>query len=252
MSSLVSTGTTSQGSAHPTESTSSELLSSDSWAVGPSGSVLSSGQPSPTPFGSSVFVSSSSQFESWISAPTSTPTPSGIPLTNSTDDGNKFNQDIISDCKAPVDTKYNLPTTCTGKYFDLDLDEFMGYGELSAEDKAFLKDATAGLSSDVIAGLSRRALMHGQHMGRRGLVSWFKKNVVAPVASTINLGKILVRGGIQLITTGTVSGSIKESYKFALPDGNKADAKQVESPWGPAALIAAYGTESKIKADKGV
>jgi hypothetical protein len=178
---------------------------------------------------------------------------SSIPLTNSTDDGNnKFNQDIISDCKAPVDTKYNLPTTCTGKYFDLDLDEFMGYGELSAEDKAFLKDATAGLSSDDIAGLSRRALMHGRHMGRRGLVSWFKKNVVAPVASTINLGKVLVQGGIQLITTGTVSGSIKESYKFALPDGNKADAKQVESPWGPAALIAAYGTESKIKADKGV
>ncbi|CAN9275031.1 unnamed protein product [Alternaria alternata] len=253
ISSLTSTGVMSQDPTQPTESA-SELVSSSPSFAGTSSDPLSSAHPSPTPFGSSAFLSSSSELESWTSAPTSAPTPSGTSLTNSTEDGNnKFNQDIISDCKAPVDTKYGLPTTCTGQYFDLNLDEFKGYGELSTEDKAFLKDATAGLSSDDIAGLSRRALMYRRHVERRGrLGEWWNKNVVAPVKSTISLGKTVFQGGVQLLTTGTVSGSIKESYKFTLPDGNKADAKQVESPWGPAALIAAYGTESKIKADKGV
>lgn len=188
------------------------------------------------------------------SSPTPRPSPSGNPLTNSTDTGDsKFDQDIISDCKAPVDTKYNLPTTCTGQYFDLDLDEFMGYGELSAEDKAFLKDATAGLSSDEISGLARRALMHNRQLARRNIVKkLFKKYVVEPIKTTIKVGKAVASAGYELVTTGGISGSIKESFKFALPDGDKADAKQVESPWGPAALIAAYGKESKIKADKGV
>jgi hypothetical protein len=176
---------------------------------------------------------------------------------NTTDDGNKnFNQDIVSDCKAPADTKYNLPTTCVGTYFDLDLDEFMGYGTLSAEDMAFLKEATAGLGSEAMSGLSRRALMHRRHLDRRiswrGGLNFVKKYVVAPIVGAAKTTKVIFDGGVQLITTGTISGSIKESFKFALPDGNKADAKQVDSPWGPAALIAAYGTESKIKADKGV
>jgi hypothetical protein len=195
---------------------------------------------------------------SWPVGPTAIPTASGFPSTNFTDDGsNKFG-DEISECKAPVDTRYNLPTACIGEFFDLDLDDFMGYGELSAEDMAFLKEATSGLGSDAITRLSRRALMHQRSLERRfpNPYSFVKKHIVQPLVSgvktTYNVGKVVVKGTVQLVTTGTISGGIKESFKFALPDGSKADAKQVESPWGPAALIAAYGTESKIKADKGV
>ncbi|KAF1838777.1 hypothetical protein BDW02DRAFT_576041 [Decorospora gaudefroyi] len=257
MSSLMSTGTMSHGSTHPTDSASSEFASSSSWMVAPS-HTLSSGHAMPTSSGSDAHVSAFPGSNSSTTAPTSAPIPSGLPSTNSTDDSDDKFGDNISDCKAPTDTKYNLPTACLGQYFDLDLDDFMGYGELSADDIAFLNEATGGLDSRAISGLARRALMHQRHLERKwsNPLSWVANKVVAPLVSTLkttyNVGKAVFQGGVQLLTTGTVSGSIKESFNFALPDGTKADAKQVESPWGPAALIAAYGTESKIKADKGV
>jgi len=185
------------------------------------------------------------------------PTASGLP--NATDnESNKFGDDL-STCKAPMDTKYNLPTACTGEYFDIDLDEALGYGELSADDLNFLKEATAGLDSDTLTKVTRRAILHRRY-AKRGWFSSFTKfvaqKIVAPAVSVlktaVNVTAAVVQGAVQLVTTGTISGSIKESFAFALPDGSTAAAKQVDSPWGPAILIAAYGTESKVKADAGV
>lgn len=71
----------------------------------------------------------------------------GFPNTNSTTGNNATGfGDELSACHAPVDTKYGLPTACVGEYFDLDLDEALGYGELSADDRAFLKEAIGGKS----------------------------------------------------------------------------------------------------------
>lgn len=186
-------------------------------------------------------------------------TSSGFPSTNSTGNGNNAFGDELSSCTAPVDTKYNLPTACTGEYFDLDLDEALGYGELSADDLAFLREATAGLDSDSVTNISRRAALHRRHIERRLIrkfLKFVKKNIIAPAVNalktTVNVGVAIAKGAVQLITTGTISGSIKESFSFNLPDASKAQVKQVDSPWGAAILIAAYGTESKVKADKGV
>ncbi|KAH7371073.1 hypothetical protein BKA66DRAFT_189557 [Pyrenochaeta sp. MPI-SDFR-AT-0127] len=189
----------------------------------------------------------------------SMPTSSGTPNQDSVDDGDKAFGDEDPTCHAPADTKYNLPTACPGEFFDLDLDDFVGYGELSADDLAFLREATEGLDSEALSGLSRRAAMHRRHLERRiikKLWSGIKRVVIEPTVSalktTAKVGTAVIKGGVQLLTTGTISGGIKESFNFALPDGDKADVKQVDSPWGPAALIAAYGTESKLTADKGV
>ncbi|KAF2844233.1 hypothetical protein T440DRAFT_410610, partial [Plenodomus tracheiphilus IPT5] len=144
--------------------------------------------------------------------------------------------------EAPPDTKYHLPTACTGSYFDLDLDEAIGVGVLSDDYLAFLQEASNDLSSDSHSKLSRRV----SKFHRRGWGWWnkiwnaVKKHVIEPV---VNVVKKVYKYG---------SAVVKGSFNFALPDGNKASIKQVDSPWGPAALIAAYGTQSKIKADKGV
>ncbi|KAG9189243.1 hypothetical protein G6011_06111 [Alternaria panax] len=162
---------------------------------------------------------------------------------------NKFNQDIISDCKALVDTKYNLPTTCTGQYFDLDLDEFMGYGQLSAEDKVFLKDATSGLSSDDIAGLSRRALMYRRQMKSRGLVSWFKKNIVAPVASSkIKADKGVQRDGcLNIYCVGCgAQGAIELAGRATWAVGKGITQGEIEA-WADLKVVVKVGIDAQTK-----
>ncbi|KAI8932265.1 hypothetical protein NX059_010466 [Plenodomus lindquistii] len=182
----------------------------------------------------------------------------GFPNTNSTGNGTNFGDELTT-CQAPVDTKYNLPTACVGEYFDLDLDEALGYGELSADDLAFLKEAMAGLDDDTLATVTRRAVMHHRNLDRRLLGKILRvvaKKIVAPAVgalkTAVNVTVAVAKGAVQLVTTGTISGSIKESFSFALPNGGKADAKQVDSPWGAAMLIAAYGTDSQTQSPNGV
>ncbi|KAH7381443.1 hypothetical protein DE146DRAFT_286217 [Phaeosphaeria sp. MPI-PUGE-AT-0046c] len=172
----------------------------------------------------------------------------GFPGMNSTSNGTKFGDDM-STCVAPVDTKYNLPTACIGEYFDLDLDEALGYGELSPDDVAFIKQAMGGMDDDVLAKVTRRAVLHRRVIERRFLGRFLRfvaKKIIAPAVAVlktaVNVAVTVVKGAVQLITTGTISGSIRESFSFNLPNGAKAEAKQVESPWGTAILIAAYGT----------
>lgn len=171
-----------------------------------------------------------------------------FPGMNSTTNGTKFG-DEMSICKAPVDTKYNLPTACIGEYFDLDLDEALGYGELSPDDVAFIKEAMGGMDDDVLAKVTRRAALHRRTVERRFLRRFLRfvaKKIIAPAVAVlktaVNVAVTVVKGAVQLITTGTISGSIRESFSFNLPNGAKTEAKQVESPWGTAILIAAYGT----------
>lgn len=167
---------------------------------------------------------------------------------NSTGNGTKFG-DEMSTCVAPVDTKYGLPTACIGEYFDLDLDEALGYGELSPDDVAFLKEAMGGMDDDVLAKVTRRAVLHRRTIEKRFLRKFLRfvaKKIIAPAVAVlktaVNVAVTVAKGAVQLITTGTISGSIRESFSFSLPNGAKAEAKQVESPWGTAILIAAYGT----------
>ncbi|KAF1921341.1 hypothetical protein BDU57DRAFT_46632 [Ampelomyces quisqualis] len=172
--------------------------------------------------------------------------------TNSTDSGTSGFGDELSTCRAPIDTKYNLPTACVGEYFDLDLDEALGYGALSSDDLAFLNEAMAGLDDDTLAKVTRRTVLHRRNIERRFLGSFFRfvaNKIIAPAVAVlktaVNVAVTLTTGVVQLVTTGTISGSIRESFSFALPNGGTADAKQVESPWGPSILIAAYGTEAQ-------
>jgi hypothetical protein len=183
----------------------------------------------------------------------------GIPNTNSTSNGTNNFGDELSTCRAPVDTKYGLPTACVGEYFDLDLDEALGYGELSSDDVAFLKEAMAGMDDDALAAITRRAVLHRRNVERRFLRRILKtiaKKIIAPAVSAlktaVNVAVTVTKGVVQLVTTGTISGSIRESFSFALPNGAKAEAKQVDSPWGAAILIAAYGTSDKAQSPNGL
>jgi len=222
------------------------------------GSNGSSNGGSPV-FSAIISDASSGPTATMSSVPFSSGFPSATGFPNATsNDTNKFG-DELSTCKAPMDTKYNLPTACTGEYFDIDLDEALGYGELSADDLNFLKEATPGLDSDTLTKVARRAILHRRNVKRgwlSGFVRFVAQKIVAPAVqvlkTAVNVTAAVVQGAVQLVTTGSISGSIKESFAFSLPDGSKAGSKQVDSPWGPAVLIAAYGTESKVKADAGV
>jgi hypothetical protein len=180
--------------------------------------------------------------------------------SNSTGNGTASNfGDEMSTCRAPVDTKYGLPTACIGEYFDLDLDEALGYGQLSSDDVAFLKEAMAGMDDDALAAVTRRAVLHRRNVERRFLrriLRTIAKKIIAPAVSAlktaVNVAVTVAKGAVQLITTGTISGSIRESFSFALPNGAKAEAKQVDSPWGAAILIAAYGTSDKAQSPNGL
>ncbi|KAK1725643.1 uncharacterized protein BDZ83DRAFT_651071 [Colletotrichum acutatum] len=63
----------------------------------------------------------------------------GNPLSNSSSAGNSSSLQASRNCDAPVDTKYGLPTACLGEYFGEDLDDDLGYNDLSAESIRFVQ-----------------------------------------------------------------------------------------------------------------
>jgi hypothetical protein len=98
-------------------------------------------------------------------------------------------------------------------------------------------------------------VLHHQNIRRlswnplKAVVNFVEKKIYTPIKTLVVNHPI-----VQLVTTGAISGSIRESFSFALPqpNGANADAKQVESPWGAAILIAAYGTDAKAQSPNGV
>ncbi|ORX94109.1 hypothetical protein BCR34DRAFT_620235 [Clohesyomyces aquaticus] len=124
-------------------------------------------------------------------------------------------------------------------------DECMEGGEVGNVQAAQRREVTAGLDSDELTNIACRVALQCRNLDKRvikKLIGFVKNKILAPAVTTlrtaVNVAGTITQGAVQLVTAGTISA--------------KAEAKMVESPWGPAIVIAAYCTESKLKADQGV
>lgn len=161
-------------------------------------------------------------------------------------------------CKAPVDTKYGLPTACESDLFDQDLDDDLGYTAMPVIYSSFLKEITPvpelhGSASEDPMVSARGLVLQRRNWLTSGLKSVgraFDKHVIKPAVSLYN----------SAADATSIPGSINKELSWKLPDPANANAeaktlkdpnaKQVVSPWGDAVLLKAYGSQESEESKK--
>lgn len=118
-STLAPTGTSHSYSSRPTVSTTA-FPASNTPGLHFSDSAISTSLGKDASSDSHPFLTTSFQNSASQTLQSSVSSSTGIPSPDAPDDGNKGFGDEPPVCKAPVDAKYNLPTACTGQFFDLD------------------------------------------------------------------------------------------------------------------------------------
>lgn len=140
-------------------------------------------------------------------------------------------------CVPPVDTKYGLPTACTGPYFDEDLDDGLGY--LEADDFSYGSDVEGiqfdDEETDDASELAKRLAVFDsissgaskladktktaiKATGERvkGAAQTVKKNVAKVATTVYNAGKTVVEVGGNIIA-GKPNKFEKDFDKLILP-----------------------------------
>ncbi|KAH8897556.1 hypothetical protein GQ53DRAFT_637385 [Thozetella sp. PMI_491] len=179
------------------------------------------GGNSSTPYGSNV---------NWNGTSTSyNSTSNNSTSNNSTDTAGRTNfGTVISNCTAPPDTTYGLPTACFGGNFDEDLDDQIGYEEDLPE--AYQRYLTE-LGGDDLEDNEYPADMNDPDV---------VKKVAKVVVDTVKKAT-------------TIHASINKSISFRLPDPAKPasrklqnkEARQAVSPWGDAILLKSITNKGK-------
>lgn len=151
-------------------------------------------------------------------------------------------------CTPPVDNVNGLPSACLGVFFDLDLDDQLGYGSFASESEF----------QDWIDSLTPNTDDGNVTLSRRIKVPTVFRKVIDKVPKIIKPIKAIIKK-VQAATS--ISGSIKSSMSFKVPDrsSKKKEAntpkdknlKQVKSPWGDAILIRAFGDSKKFDSATG-
>ncbi|KAI8280175.1 hypothetical protein K4K60_005054 [Colletotrichum sp. SAR11_57] len=166
------------------------------------------------------------------------PNPSGITTANLSS---------TRSCAGPLDTKYGLPTACLGEFFDEDLDDSLGYTDLSQDDHRYILGYAPDFPNEVLSpdfdfdvdgeGFFRKR--HNQHRKRQAGLIKAAANIAKKAYQTV-----------QFATT--LSGTINREFVWKLPDplsGNAdakrvqdREAKQMRSPWGDAVLLRRFSS----------
>ncbi|KAJ0270139.1 hypothetical protein CBS470a_013591 [Colletotrichum nupharicola] len=166
------------------------------------------------------------------------PNPSGITTANLSS---------TRSCAGPLDTKYGLPTACLGEFFDEDLDDSLGYTDLSQDDHRYILGYAPDFPNEVLPpdfdfdvdgeGFFRKR--HNQH----------RKRQAGLIKAAANIAKKAYQTD-QFATT--LSGTINREFVWKLPDplsGNAdakrvqdREAKQMRSPWGDAVLLRRFSS----------
>ncbi|KAJ0346505.1 hypothetical protein KNSL1_007359 [Colletotrichum chrysophilum] len=166
------------------------------------------------------------------------PNPSGITTANLSS---------TRSCAGPLDTKYGLPTACLGEFFDEDLDDSLGYTDLSQDDHRYILGYAPDFPNEVLPpdfdfdvdgeGFFRKR--HNQHRKRQAGLIKAAANIAKKAYQTV-----------QFATT--LSGTINREFVWKLPDplsGNAdakrvqdREAKQMRSPWGDAVLLRRFSS----------
>ncbi|RSL42218.1 hypothetical protein CEP54_015559 [Fusarium duplospermum] len=149
-------------------------------------------------------------------------------------------------CKPPVDTRFGLPTACLGEFFDLDLDNDLGYDPVSQQYLSFARDLAPGLQVEEEQETLRR-------VKRFNLGSFLGSLPGKAINFVKDKAKSLKEGA-------AISGSINHEFSWKLPDRENKDSKanklkdsstkQVESPWGDSILLKAFGKQEPGKDGK--
>ncbi|KAL2881570.1 hypothetical protein SGCOL_003137 [Colletotrichum sp. CLE4] len=155
----------------------------------------------------------------------------------------------ISCCEAPADTKYGLPSACLGAYFDEDLDEDLGYTQLSAESLKFVQEIAPQFNQESIPEEFKYDIdpedsfwKQRRYLRKRWFRSFFNK-IVQPL-------KAVYQATQQALSIG---GSINKEIYWHLPNPKSSNpddktlsdpkTKQVQSPWGDSILLKALGSQ---------
>ncbi|RSM07272.1 hypothetical protein CEP52_005323 [Fusarium oligoseptatum] len=179
----------------------------------------------------------------WNPTGTASSPPSATSANGDADSGSTDFSAIRNACKPPVDTRFGLPTACLGEFFDLDLDNNLGYDPVSQQYLTFARDLAPGLQVEEEQETLRRV--------KRAFGLGFIKNKV----------KKFIKNPIKFLKEAiSISGSFNREFSWQLPDrknknskGNKLkdpSTKQVKSPWGDSVLLKAFGSQKPGKDGK--
>ncbi|KAI3530231.1 hypothetical protein CSPX01_14965 [Colletotrichum filicis] len=179
------------------------------------------------------------------------PGATGSPISNSSSAVNTTDLQAPRSCEAPTDTKYGLPTACLGAYFDEDLDEDLGYAQLSAESIRFVQEIAPGFIQESIPEEFKYDIdpedtfwKQRRNVRKRWFKSFFNK-IVQPL-------KAVYQATQQALSIG---GSINKEISWHLPNPKSSNpddktlsdpkTKQVQSPWGDSILLKALGSQEE-------
>ncbi|KAI8295593.1 hypothetical protein K4K56_011414 [Colletotrichum sp. SAR 10_98] len=166
------------------------------------------------------------------------PNPSGITTANLSS---------TRSCAGPLDTKYGLPTACLGEFFDEDLDDSLGYTDLSQDDHRYILGYAPDFPNEVLPpdfdfDVDREGFFRKRHNQHR-------KRQTGLIKAAANIAKKAYQT-VQFATT--LSGTINREFVWKLPDplsGNAdakrvqdREAKQMRSPWGDAVLLRRFSS----------
>ncbi|KJZ80482.1 hypothetical protein HIM_00332 [Hirsutella minnesotensis 3608] len=174
-------------------------------------------------------------------------------------------------CNPPEDARFHLPTSCLDEWFDQDLDDKLGYQDMTQAFGAFvatIDEAEAAGGDDPFGGggpfegddereegnevdddfLARRSL-RPRAIQKRGLFDWLRRKTL----------QVLARGYRAVKNALTITASINKDLAWKLPqpsakafDPDKLQdkkLKQVKSPWGDSILLKSFNNE-KLKNKK--
>ncbi|KAM4067092.1 hypothetical protein HRG_001091 [Hirsutella rhossiliensis] len=158
-------------------------------------------------------------------------------------------------CAAPPDAKYGRPTACLGEYFDMDLDNGLGYEPLGDKSRALLNDLAPGLDLGAAPqssshGLNRTAAFPRRHQRDLLVKRGFWSSTWSGAVNTVK--KVLSNAYDKVVKAVNFSGGYKKEFSWALPDPNNQNseanklvdsgAQAVVSPWGNAVLLKSFGS----------
>ncbi|KAF7557433.1 hypothetical protein G7Z17_g715 [Cylindrodendrum hubeiense] len=182
-------------------------------------------------------------------------------------------------CHPPADDVYGLPSACLGDFFDYDLDEDLGAELLSQNFQSFLKNIAPSFADEAQNKLrvKHRRSIHPRDPGFLDDTLDFFGDVADGVGDVLGdvgealgdaasevgdfIGEVASDAYETFKEAVSISGSINQEFTWKLPDpgSDNPDAsdlkdkslKQVESPWGDAILLKAFGTPPEDEEEEG-
>ncbi|KAF9872229.1 hypothetical protein CkaCkLH20_10321 [Colletotrichum karsti] len=169
------------------------------------------------------------------------PSPSGITTANLS---------TTRSCAGPLDTKYGLPTACLGEFFDEDLDDSLGYTDLSQDDHRYILGYAPDFPNESLPPA------FDFDVDAEGFFKKRHNQLRKRQAGLIKAAADIAKKAYQTVQFATaLSGTINREFIWKLPDPSSGnadakkvqdrEAKQMRSPWGDAILLRRFSNSAR-------